>query len=187
MTVEHRFETFTSSSRRPRPVDEAETSWRSNISYISYRVAHQWSNVYGLKYHWNRGYFTYIVTTVTIGAVGAQLTLNLSPWTKLRTLWFRRFILLKAKTFLYFDDSQAARWRWELRPATTLLDFSDLNEILLKNMINNIKTVALSRTWKAITNPISFISLSYHQTDNQCIIWNPSSWKLHSLVFYNYQ
>ena len=93
----------------------------------------------------------------------------------------------RSKTFLYFDDSQAARWRWELRPATTLLDFSDLNEILLKNMINNIKTLALSRTWKAITNPISFISLSYHQTDNQCLIWNPSSWKLHSLVFYNYQ
>ena len=94
MTVEHRFETFTSSSRRPRPVDEAETSWRSNISYISYRAAHQWSNVYGLKSHWNRGYFTYIVTTVTIGAVRAQLTLNLSPWTKLRTLWFSMLLKL---------------------------------------------------------------------------------------------
>ena len=33
-----------------------------------------------------------------------------------------------------------------------------------------------------LTADIQSISVSYQQTDIQCIIWNPSSWKLHSLV-----
>ena len=50
------------------------------------------------------------------------------------------------------------RWKWEFRTAITLLDFSDLSEILLENIINIIKTLslALSCSWKPITNSISF-------------------------------
>ena len=84
------------------------------------------------------------------------------------------------------------RWKWEFRTAITLLDFSDLSEILLENIINIIKTLslALSCSWKPITNSIPLkkkkkaleltadirsISVRYHQTDIRCIIWNPMS------------
>ena len=48
------------------------------------------------------------------------------------------------------------RWKWEFRTAITLLDFSDLSEILLENIISIIKTLslALSCRWKPITNSI---------------------------------
>ena len=48
------------------------------------------------------------------------------------------------------------RWKWEFWTAITLLDFSDLSEILLENIINIIKTLslALSCSWKPITNSI---------------------------------
>ena len=48
------------------------------------------------------------------------------------------------------------RWRWEFRTAITPLDFSDLDEMLLENIINTIKTLALSSSWTPITNSISF-------------------------------
>ena len=69
----------------------------------------------------------------------------------------QNFYLLQGEDFPIFWYLQVTdRWRWEFRTAITPLDFSDLDEMLLENIINTIKTLALSSSWTPITNSISF-------------------------------
>ena len=75
----------------------------------------------------------------------------------------------------------------EFRTAITRPDvsaISDLNEILVKNRVSDIKTTACWGVRELITEStadIQFISLSYQQTDSG-EYWDSAPWKLHYLV-----
>ena len=106
-------------------------------------------NVHGLESHWNKIVFTHEVTIFSV--VGAQLTSKFFSVND--PFWVSLFILLKTKVFLY---SGTYRLHITADGLYQGMDVFDLNKILLKNGINNIKTLALLRTWKLVSKSISF-------------------------------
>ena len=106
-------------------------------------------NVHGLESHWNKIVFTHEVTIFSV--VGAQLTSKFFSVND--PFWVSLFILLKTKVFLYCGTYRLHITADGLYQG---MDVFDLNKILLKNGINNIKTLALLRTWKLVSKSISF-------------------------------
>jgi len=92
------------------------------------------------------------------------------------------------------------RYGWDSGTAKTRLDISDLNEILLKNRVSNITTLlfwaigeAPSHSNNRLQSPVPFKALGivcWHLylfllaiiKQIQWIVWDPMSWKRHSLV-----
>ena len=108
-------------------------------------------NVHGLESHWNKIVFTHEVTIFSV--VGAQLTSKFFSVND--PFWVSLFILLKTKVLLY-----SGTYRLHITADGPYhnqgVDVFDLNKIFLKNRINNIKTLALLRTWKLVSKSISF-------------------------------
>ena len=102
-------------------------------------------NVHGLESHLNKIVFTHEVTIFSV--VGAQLTSKFFSVND--PFWVSLFILLKLYSGTYRLHITADR-------PYQGMDVFDLNKIFLKNKINNIKTLALLRTWKLVSKSISF-------------------------------
>ena len=66
-----------------------------------------------------------------LGAARAQMTLKLFPWSKLRTVWIRKFPLENEDFAIYWYLQVADHCWWEFKTAAKRMDFSDLNEIIL--------------------------------------------------------
>ena len=127
----------------------SQTPWCLNLINTSYRFAYWWSNVYGLESHW-KIVFTYIKL---------RLLMQYKEHHWLQSSFLERPCLgklvypLEDKVFTILWYLQVAHGCWW---AISWRDVFHLNEIFLKNRINNTKTLALLRTRKLIADSIFF-------------------------------
>ena len=95
----------------------------------------------------------------------------------------QNFYLLQGEDFPIFWYLQVTdRWRWEFRTVITPLDFSDLNEILLENIINIIKTLALPSSWTPIYK-LHFLWKALELTADIHINFCQLSWNRYSVPY----
>ena len=103
--------------------------------------------------------------TGTEASLSIKSRLLCSKGTLLTVKLFTLYILVLTG---YRSQLMRAEFRTAMTRATSLLIF-DLNEILVKNRVSDVKTLACWAVGEPITEftaDIQFISLSYHQTDS---------------------